>query len=357
MPVRGFRAEAYHKGRAVYENDFAHSPWVGLLPPGHVRLENVLFAPLVIDGRTMGLLGLGNRPGGFTDPDATLATTFGELVAVALRNSRTLDSLRELNATRESKVTQRTAELEHRAQQLQKLTLELSQAQERERRGIALLLHEDLQQQIAGAKFHLNLAKNRARHDPPQQAIVDRVDEMLKEAIEKSRRLSHDLSPAVLHMNDLREVLQWLAHRVRAQQGLTVRVDVASAATLHSEALTMFLFRAAQEMLSNVVQQAGVKEAALRVRRQGRDVGLHVSDRGRGFDPQELRQTAGFGLLSIRERVELLGGRMKIKTTRGQGSTFSIVVPDGAAEGEGPQTHSLAFRNPEKVRTEESRGL
>jgi signal transduction histidine kinase len=159
--------------------------------------------------------------------------------------------------------------------------------------------------------------------------IVARVEEMLKEAIEKSRCLSHDLSPAVLHMNDLREVLQWLAHRVRAQQGLTVRVDVASAATLQSEALTMFLFRAAQEMLFNVVKHAGVNEAALRVRRQGRYVCLRVSDRGRGFDPQELRKTAGFGLLSIRERVELLGGRMKIKSAQGQGSTFSIVVPDG----------------------------
>ena len=66
-------------------------------------------------------------------------------------------ALRELNATLESKVAQRTAELAHRARQLQKLTLELSQAEERERRRIAVILHEDLQQQIAGAKFHLNL--------------------------------------------------------------------------------------------------------------------------------------------------------------------------------------------------------
>jgi signal transduction histidine kinase len=244
------------------------------------------------------------------------------------------EALRELAATLESKVAARTAELGQRAQQLQKLTLELSQAEERERRRIALILHEDLQQQIAGAKFHLNLARNRARYDPPQQALVDRVDEMLKEAIEKSRCLSHDLSPAVLHMNDLGEVLRWLANRVREQQGLTVQVDVASAATLPSEALTMFLFRAAQEMLFNVVKHAGVNEAALRVRHRGRYVCLRVSDRGRGFDPQEIRKTAGFGLLSIRERVELLGGRMKIKSVPGRGSVFRIVVPDGEQSGD-----------------------
>jgi PAS domain-containing protein len=106
-----------------------------------------------------------------------------------------------------------------------------------------------------------------------------------------------------------------------------------------------------------VVKHARVKEAGIRVRQYGRCICLSVSDRGRGFDPQELTRTAGFGLLSIRERVELLGGRMKIKTAPGRGSTFSIVVPDGAEEGEGPQTHSLAFGNPEKVRTEEGRRL
>ena len=125
---------------------------------------------------------------------------------------------------------------------------------------------------------------------------------------------------------------------MKAQRGLTVRLEATGETTLKSEVLTIFLFRAAEELLGNALRHAGVKEAVLRVRRQGRYVGLRVSDRGRGFDPQELRRTAGFGLLSIRERVELLGGRMKIKTTQGRGSTFSIIVPDGGDEGEKART-------------------
>ena len=140
-------------------------------------------------------------------------------------------------------------------------------------------------------------------------------------------------------MNDLAEVLRWLVNRVQAQQGLSVNVDVSGDMMLHSEALAMFLFRAAQEMLFNVVKHAQVREAAIRVRRIGRYVCLSVSDQGRGFDPQELKETSGVGLFSIRERTELLGGRMKVKSTKGKGSRFSIMVPDGP-DSEG-QEHGI----------------
>ena len=328
MPVRGLRGEAYRTGRVVYENDFAHSRWAELLPPGHVRLENVLFAPLVIDGRTVGLLGLGNKPGGFTDQDAALAVTFGELVAIALRNSRTLESLRELNAALERKVAERTAELEHRARQLQKLTFELSQAQERESKRVAEILHEDLQQQIAGAKFQLNLLSSRIQDDPSRQLTAAQINQILKDAIGMSRSLSHELSPAVFYNNDLGEALGWLGGHVEANHGVTVRVEVPGEGTLQSEVLTVFLFRAARELLSNVARHAEVHEAAIRLRRMGRYVALRVSDQGRGFDPRKLKETSGFGLLSIRERVELLGGRVKIASAGGRGTRVRIVVPD-----------------------------
>ena len=93
MPIRGLREKAYRLCKTVFNNDFAQSEWVDFLPGGHVRLENVLFAPLVINGNSVGLLGLANKPGGFTDHDARLASGFSEFASVALFNSRTLESL------------------------------------------------------------------------------------------------------------------------------------------------------------------------------------------------------------------------------------------------------------------------
>ncbi len=93
MPIRGFREVAIRTQKPIYENDFGHTPWVQFMPPGHAPLHNVLFAPLIIETKTVGLLGLGNKPGGFTPNDALLAGAFADFAAVALQNYRNLDKL------------------------------------------------------------------------------------------------------------------------------------------------------------------------------------------------------------------------------------------------------------------------
>jgi len=243
------------------------------------------------------------------------------------------EALRELNATLESKVALRTRELEYRATQLQKLALELSQAEERERRRLAEILHDDLQQQLAAAKFHVGILGGRARGDASVQQATTQIDKMLGDAIETSRSLSHELSPAVMYHGDLGEVLAWLANQIRTKHGLIVRVDTQGQIDAQSDGLKTFLYKAVQELLFNAVKHARVHEATVRLRRRGPYLCLAVSDKGRGFDPQDLRQTAGFGLLSIRERIALLGGRMKIESAKGQGSRFILTVPDGTTDG------------------------
>ncbi len=94
MPIRGLRQEAYKTGKPVYENDFHRSKWKRYMPKGHARLDNVLFAPLVIEGKAQGLLGLANKQDDFTDDDATLAAAFAENAAIALQNARLLESLK-----------------------------------------------------------------------------------------------------------------------------------------------------------------------------------------------------------------------------------------------------------------------
>ena len=88
MPIRGLRAVAYREKRVVMDNNFAESQWMIFMPKGHVRLDNVMFAPLVIAEKVVGIIGLANKASGFTDSDARLAAAFADMAAIALREIR-----------------------------------------------------------------------------------------------------------------------------------------------------------------------------------------------------------------------------------------------------------------------------
>ena len=105
MPIRGLRAESYKSGKAVYDNDFMNSEWVKYMPEGHVEMRNVMFAPLNLDGKTVGIIGLANKSSDFTDADADIASVFGELAAIGLRLSRGRDLLLEKNQKLEESMT------------------------------------------------------------------------------------------------------------------------------------------------------------------------------------------------------------------------------------------------------------
>ncbi len=95
MPIRGLREQAYLNKEAVYHNDFHNSEWVKFMPPGHVIMKNVLFAPLVIKNQAVGIIGLANKKGNFNDADARIVAAFGELASLALFNSRNIEELEE----------------------------------------------------------------------------------------------------------------------------------------------------------------------------------------------------------------------------------------------------------------------
>jgi PAS domain S-box-containing protein len=93
MPSRGLCSQVYQTGKAICENDVLSSPWSDLLLEGHIGVDNLLFAPLLVGGRVAGLLGLADKPGGFTENDLRLATAFAELASLGLHSSRLMESL------------------------------------------------------------------------------------------------------------------------------------------------------------------------------------------------------------------------------------------------------------------------
>ena len=219
-------------------------------------------------------------------------------------------------------------ELQERARQLQRLTMELSQAEDRERRRLAQILHDDLQQLLVGARLHVDLlAKKYTTESAEANDVLDRTRRLVNDAIEKSRNLSHELSPPFLSQGTLTEALGWLANQMHATYGLSVALDAEADADFRSEALRSFVYKATQEMLFNVIKHAKVPRAKVRLRRRKGSIRLVVADRGAGFDPARIKETSGFGLFSIRERAALLGGWTRCKSAPGRGCVFVLNIP------------------------------
>jgi signal transduction histidine kinase/ActR/RegA family two-component response regulator len=239
---------------------------------------------------------------------------------------RAQDDLHRLNSVLEQRVADRTALAEARAKQLQALAVELIEAEERERQRISSLLHDDLQQNLVAIRFHLQAIQEHM----PQLAELSDVEQMLTSAIVLSRHLAHELSPAIVQHSELPTVLEWLSMQMRKRFGLEVEIKTERVPELESPALKAFIFRAAQELLFNVVKHAGVQRAQVQLTGSDRHLSITVSDEGAGFDPSILESStaaSGLGLLSLRERASYIGGILFVESAPGQQSRITITIP------------------------------
>lgn len=239
--------------------------------------------------------------------------------------------LKELNETLERRVAERTAVAEQRAAQLQKLAGELTRVEEHERRRLAEVLHDDLQQLLVGAKFSTSMAKARIDDQAVREAL-HRVDELLDESIQASRSLTTELSPPIVYQADLPGVLRWLARWMYGKHGLEVEVRVDEETDPQAEETRIVLFHAVRELLLNVAKYARVNQATVRLEgSEDNYVRVSVQDKGVGFDPGQMdmqqQASGGFGLFSIQERLIMLGGRMEIQSAPGAGTKVTLWAP------------------------------
>lgn len=231
---------------------------------------------------------------------------------------RAEERLRHANEALEAKVRERTS-------RLQALAVELTQIEQKERRRIAHVLHEDLQQRLVAMQYRV-LGLHAAGGDPATAASLGRLSRELDEAVQLTRDLTTRVSPPVLNEFGLRAALDWLAGDMQAQYGLAIRIAGSTRIRLPSRDVQAFAFDAVRELLLNVAKHAQVKAARIRVRalRKGR-VAIEVIDHGRGCADVRPNATS-FGLFSIRERALALGAEFTIASAPGQGTRATLTL-------------------------------
>jgi PAS domain S-box-containing protein len=207
--------------------------------------------------------------------------------------------------------------------ELRELAAHHETIREEERAHIARELHDQLGQMLTGVKLHLSAMGVRYAQDATYATQNAYVMRQVEHAITMTRNVVMDLRPPALDQG-LSAAVAWLTERFSQRTGIICSVSAEDFKTDESQAIA--LFRVLQESLTNVARHAGARQVQVTLTHAGGRVRLQVTDDGSGFVTERETSGTSFGLLGIRERVAMLGGRLTIRSAPGKGTTVEVDI-------------------------------
>jgi signal transduction histidine kinase len=244
----------------------------------------------------------------------------------------------------ERRVKERTAELVKTQEQLSKAVRYLSVhkrqlrsmashhtiSEERERRKLAVYLHDNICQSLGVAKMKLDGLRESGSFSD-SMAPLDEVTQIIKSTIQDVRSVMVDLSPPVLHELGFEAALEWLAEQFHEQNGIPCSYENDHRPKPLDEDVRILLFQSVRELLINIIKHAQASRAKITVLKKGDTIHVVVEDNGVGFKTSHYGSpmvvASGFGFFSIRERLSSVGGHMEIKSWKGKGSRVTLATP------------------------------
>ena len=223
------------------------------------------------------------------------------------------------------------ADLKESYDRIQDLAGRLITAQEAERSRIAGDLHDDVNQQLAGLSIALSNVKRRLQNsgDADVQEELTRLQQRTIDLADVIRNLSHELHPGVLQHAGLVAALKGHCAEVGRQHAIEVTLSAVDGLDGIPQDVALCLYRVAQEALRNIAAHAGARKAQVTLRSTEEGLELVIADDGQGFDLAEARRLGGLGLISLDERVRLIGGSLTINTEPQRGTEVRVQVPLG----------------------------
>ncbi len=344
IPLRpNIFARAVLENRPVRSENAMNDPRQVGQPSGHPPVTTFLGVPLRLQNEPIGMIGVANRPQPYDNDHEQLLMTYAAQVAIVIHNVQLYEELTTAKANLEQKVATRTQQLQRtkesladKAALLQRLLNETVDVQERERQRIAQDMHDSTSQLLVGAMLELKSAQKRLGNGSLPRAeeslqtvrgILHRVDSEIKRAI-------HDLRPPSLDELGLGPALRQYAVRFEQYTGLSCDVEILGDPRRLPSKSEISIYRLVQEALQNVSAHARASRANVITVFSPRRLKVTIIDDGQGFDIEAVRgkPPGHFGLLSMQERAESLGGHLTIQTQPGQGTRIELVVPIPTAQ-------------------------
>lgn len=218
-------------------------------------------------------------------------------------------------------------ELRNSYERVRELAQSLETVREDLRRSVAVSLHEGIAQDLFAAKLSLEHLMTHTRHVPQAAPACDELAAAIQACMNSIRQLANDLRPEGLAHNRLASVLSQHVHYFGARAGLEIDIAEAPGFPPLDEATRLVLFRAAQEILTNVAKHASARSVAILLRADAQRVTMQISDDGVGIEAQSLKKLGSLGLLGIRERMTALGGGMSVRRDQPRGTTVTVYLP------------------------------
>jgi PAS domain S-box-containing protein len=206
---------------------------------------------------------------------------------------------------------------------------EITRAQEEERKRIARELHDSTAQNLIALMHQIeNMLDDKATLPMSQAKKLWVLYERIRDILQEVRRFSRDLRPSILDDLGLLPALEWLSEELKLNFGIDTKlIIIGEERRLIAEAELLF-FRIVQESLMNIVKHAHANRAEVKVEFTGQKILIVITDNGIGFSPPEnvgsLLQSGKLGLAGMEERVQLLGGKLKISSEANKGTTVQV---------------------------------
>ncbi|HSD94294.1 MAG TPA: PAS domain-containing protein, partial [Syntrophales bacterium] len=256
------------------------------------------------------------------------------LLATALRDSE--ESLRLANENLEQRVRERTmdlqnltGELERSRHELRNLVSELVMAEERERKRIAGVLHDEIAQTLAAARMRLDLLQGTVS-DQGDTKTLQEVKAFIAQSIAETRALMSDIGNPLLFDMGLKAACESLAEKLMKRHPVRILCDIGDAFKNLDPDVKTILYQLVRELLTNVVKHSQARNAHVQIDLEDGHFQVRVADDGVGFDPRTLgvpTADGGFGLYSIRERLLAVDGSLGIISSPETGTVVTATVP------------------------------
>jgi signal transduction histidine kinase len=330
-------ANAVLQNRPVRSEDAGADPGRVGQPAGHPLVTTFLGVPLRLNDEPIGMIGVANRPDPYTDDHQRLLLTYAGQVAIIIDNAQLYERLERANEDLERTISERTAQLREtgaalaeKATELGRALAETVDAQERERQRIARDLHDGINQLLIGAMLELTSGRRRVERGAldESRAAFEEAQDLLRRVEGEIRRVVHDLHPQVLEGLGLAAASRRLVDEFASQSNVRCEIAISGDLTGLPARTEASAFRILQESIHNVASHADARHVDVRLDVRDGHMRMEVSDDGQGFDSGAIRTDNGhLGLLSMRQRAEMLEGRFEIESTPGNGTTIRVLLP------------------------------